>query len=347
MTSSSMTIQQISASLKRGAYAPFYFLQGSEVYYIDQIVAYIEKNALTAAEKSLNFRCYYGKEHAMNEILGRARCLPMLGKRQVVIVKEAQEMSDLHHPKGQKLLLAYLGQANPQTVLVFSYKHKTLRKKALLEAITEHGHTLFSTPKVYERQIPAWMGQFVTKAGYGITEEAKGMLQHLIGTDLRLLSSELKKLMVNISSGDKITGELVTKHIGMQRDVNNFELQRAIEIRETKKALAIVKYFSKNEKKHPAIPLVSLLATFFLKVLQIHHLRGVDGHQQAEKLQVPSYFIKDYLLAAQKHPRSLVVEHLHALHKADLQLKGVAYPATRPSEVIKELVVSLLKEPNE
>ena len=47
-------VKKIWSDLKAGKYAPVYFLQGEESFYIDLISNYIETNALSEAEKGFN-----------------------------------------------------------------------------------------------------------------------------------------------------------------------------------------------------------------------------------------------------------------------------------------------------
>ena len=108
--------------------APVYFLQGEEVYFIDLISGFIEAQLLDDAEKSFNQVVLYGGENNIPAILSNARRFPMMAERQVVIVREAQEISDLNKEAGSKMLLDYLKQPVPSTVLVLCHKHKTLDK---------------------------------------------------------------------------------------------------------------------------------------------------------------------------------------------------------------------------
>ena len=193
-----LTYQGIKKSLAEGRYAAVYFLQGTAVYYIDQIVHYIETHALPPKEKSLNLRVYYGKEQTLNEVLGRARCLPMMGTKQVIIVKEAQEMYDLQHDPGQRALAKYLENANPQTILVFAYRHKELKKKNLLQRLQQNNHVLFTTGKVYDSQIRNWIAQYVAERGCKISFEAISKLQEMLGSNLSSLANELHKIMLNL-----------------------------------------------------------------------------------------------------------------------------------------------------
>ncbi len=113
-----------------------YFLQGEEPYYIDQIARYVEENALAESERGFNQMVLYGKDADVATVLSQAKRYPMMAERQVVIVKEAQDITDFNTTTGQQLLAAYVKQPMPSTVLVLCYKYKKIdSRKALGKAL--------------------------------------------------------------------------------------------------------------------------------------------------------------------------------------------------------------------
>src|SRR5688572_27285877 len=95
------------ADLRAKKFAPVYFLQGEETFYIDLLSSYIENNVLDPAERSFNQVIVYGKDSPVNVILTHAKRFPMMAERQVVIVREAQDIPDLQKETGTRLLLDY------------------------------------------------------------------------------------------------------------------------------------------------------------------------------------------------------------------------------------------------
>ena len=150
MTQSAETVLK---KLQEGIYEPVYFIQGEEVYYIDAITQYIETSILNPAEKSFNLTVVYGKECSMETLLTQARRFPMGAPKQVVIVKEAQEMTDLKNATGQQLLLHYLQHPQPATLLVFAYKYKTIDGRSAFSKALEKKTVLVSSKKLYDRQL--------------------------------------------------------------------------------------------------------------------------------------------------------------------------------------------------
>jgi DNA polymerase-3 subunit delta len=108
------SINQLFSEIKENKLAPIYFLMGEETYYIDLISDYIESHVLTEQEKGFNQVILYGKDVSVQDIISHAKRYPMMADRQVVIVKEAQNLS-----KTIDQLIDYVKNPQTSTVLVF------------------------------------------------------------------------------------------------------------------------------------------------------------------------------------------------------------------------------------
>lgn len=336
------TPQQVLEALKNKQYAPVYFLQGEEPYYIDLISDYIEHKVLNKAEKSFNLTVVYGKEQTVSQILTHARRFPMMAERQVVIVKEAQEMQDLNSEVGQKLLKSYLINPQPTTLLVFAHKHKILDGRKSISKLLDKYAMRVTTKKLYDSQLPAWIRNYVKEKNLTITEKATLMLQEFVGNDLERLANEIEKIGINLKKETQINDEVIQKYVGVSKEYNVFELQKALLRRDIVKANQIIQYFEANPKNNPVIPIIALLFTFFSKLLIIHHSKNKPQQHLAEVLQVNPYFFNEYLLAAQNYPLQKVIENIEYLHQADLQSKGIDYPFIVEGQILKEVVFKLM-----
>ena len=202
---------EVLKSLKEGKYSPLYFLHGDEAFYIDQISNYIEKHGLSDAEKGFNLHVMYGKDVQMQTILENARRFPMMAQRQVIIVKEAQEIADLKQKAGQEKLKAYAEKPVPSTVLVFSHKHKKIDARSALAKALGKFAILVETKKMYDNQLPDWVKSYCMQQGHTISVKAANMLAEFIGNDLSRLSKEIEKLLIGYEKGKEITEDVVTK----------------------------------------------------------------------------------------------------------------------------------------
>ena len=334
--------ESVLKDLKAGRYAPVYFLQGDEPYFIDQIATYIEKHALAEAEKGFNQVVMYGKDADVTAILNNARRYPMMAERQVVIVREAKDVADLNRQEGQQMLETYVKNPLPSTVLVFCHKYKTLDgRKSLTKTLDKHA-IVVTTKKLYDNQLPDWISTYVTNAGFAIERKAAFMLTEYIGNDLERLSNEIDKVLINFKEKVQIDAALIQKYVGISKEYNVFELQKALAVRDVVKANRIVQYFEANPKNHPVIPMIAMLFSFYSRLLLIHHSGERSDAGVARLLKINPFFAKEYLLAIQKYNLPLVIRNIHFLRLADLQSKGVDSGGMTEGQLLKELVFKLM-----
>ncbi len=254
-------VKQLVTDIKSGNLKPIYFLMGEEPYYIDKISDFIEQNVLSEEEKGFNQMVLYGRDVSIDDIVANAKRYPMMAERQVVIVKEAQDLS-----RTIEKLVDYASNPQPTTVLVVNYKYKKLdKRKALYKAINKIG-VVYESKKLYENQVGEWIRRVLSPKEYSITPKASQMLVEFLGTDLSKINNELEKLQIILPKGSQITPELIEENIGISKDYNNFELRKAIGNKDVVKAQQIVNYFGENPKANPMVVTVSLLFKFFDKM---------------------------------------------------------------------------------
>lgn len=335
-------VKKILADLKGGKYAPVYFLQGEETFYIDLIADFIEANALTDAEKGFNQVIVYGKDAPMATILTHARRFPMMAQRQVVIVKEAQDIPDINKDIGSKLLLDYLTKAVPSTVLVFCHKHKTLDKRKELGKKIDQYAVVLTTKKLYDNQLPEFISTYAKDKKIPIDDQAVLALCEYVGNDLHRLANEIDKLVISLAQGESITAERVMNQVGVSKEYNIFELQKAIIQRDALLANKIVNYFESNPKKNPIIPVIAYLFSFFSKLLMASQASDKSDKGLASELKVSPYAVRDYSAALRQYPLPKIIDNIGFIKEADLQSKGVNTGSNGDGQIIRELVWRLM-----
>ena len=326
-------VKRIVADIRNGKISPFYFLFGEEPYYIDKISQFIEKNVLNEEEKGFNQMVLYGKDVSIDDIVANAKRYPMMAERQVVIVKEAQDLS-----RTIEQLVDYAENPQPTTVLVICFKYKKLdKRKKLYKSVQKHG-VLFESKKLYENQVSEWIRTILNGKGYSISHKASLLLVENLGTDLSRISKELDKLTLVLPKESQITPDHIEEHIGISKDYNNFELKKAIGERDVLKASKIIHYFSQNPKDNPFVLTVSLLYNFFSQILQYHGLNDHSPKSVASALRINPYFVGEYQIAAKNYPMKKVSAIISDLREMDLKGKGVGANALPPSDLLKELL---------
>lgn len=332
-----MTFDQILQSLKKKDYSPVYFLSGEEPYYIDVIANFIEENVLDEADKGFNQSLLYGKDVDLQNVINLAKQFPMMGGRQVIIVREAQDI------KNFDALEAYIKQPQTSTILVFCYKGKSLDKRKTLAKTIDKSGVLFESKKLYENQLPDWITKYVSTKGFTISPKASILLSEFLGNDLSKITNEVDKLCILIPAGSLISPEIIEKNVGISKDYNIFELNNAIGAKDFDKVMRIVQYFAANPKGNPFVVTISTLHGFFLKVMTYHFAPDKNPDTLAALMKVNKFFMKDYQLAAKNYPPKKISAIFELLNEYDLKSKGVNNPSVEDGELLKELVYKILK----
>lgn len=331
-----MTYEQILENLKNKKFHPVYLLTGEESYYIDCLTDVLEEEVLLEEEKDFNLTVVYGKDTDAGTIADYAKQYPMMAERRVVIVKEAQEVKDLEE------LLSYVENPLTTTLLVLCYKYKKLDKRKSFAKAIEKGGVFYESPRIYENKIPDWIRMYVREKGFGIQAKACLLLAEQLGSDLTRIVNEVDKLLINVPAGTEINDKLVEKYIGIHKDYNVFELQRALGNRDIFKANQIAGYFAGNPKENPLVKIVAILLSFFIKVLMFHQLKDKSKNAAALALGVNPYFVQDYQTAAHQYKPGQITRIVSLLREYDMKSKGVDNVSADDGELLKELVFRIL-----
>ena len=329
-------IINIINDIKQGNIKPIYFLMGEEPYYIDKLTEYIENNILTDEEKGFNQMVLYGKDVTVEDIVANAKRYPMMADRQVVIVKEAQELS-----RTIEKLESYAENPQPTTVLVIAYKYKTLDKRKKVTKVIDRNGLVFESKKLYDNQVGDWIKRVLSGKGYSIEPKGAAMLVEFLGNDLSKISNELDKLAIVLPKGSTITPKLIEDNIGISKDYNVFELRKAIGEKDQLKAYKIADYFAQNPKDNPLVMTVGLVFGFFTQLLQYHGLKDKNPANVAKMLRVNPYFLKDYDIALRNYPMRKVSGIVATLRDIDVKSKGVGANSIPQSDLLREMLVKI------
>ena len=329
--------RQIVTDIQKGQIKPIYFLMGEEPYYIDKITDFISNSILSEEERGFNQMTIYGRDSSVEDIVSHAKRFPMMAERQVVIVKEAQDLV-----RTIEKFTDYAENPQPTTVLVICYKYKKLdRRKKLHKLIAKNG-VMFESKKLYENQVQDWIMKTLKSRNYAISIKSAQMLVEFLGTDLGKIDNELTKLQLILPEGTTITPEIIEENIGISKDYNNFELRKAVGLKDTVKAHRIANYFGQNPKDNPLVVTVSLLFSFFSQLLQYHGLNDKSKGTVAKTLGVNPYFVSDYVAAARNYPMKKVSHAINLIQETDMKSKGVGAANVSQGDLLKELLVKIM-----
>jgi len=331
-----MAAEKIISGWKKKQYKPVYWLEGEEDYYIDQVVNYAEHHILSESEAGFNLTVFYGKDANWADIINACRRYPMFSERQVVLLKEAQQMRDIDK------LEPYIENPLSSTILVVSYKEKKVDGRTSLSKLLKKNAEVLTTKKMYDNQLPDWTHDLVISKGYEISQKALLLLVDHIGNDLNRIDNEVEKILVNLGTRKNITEDDVEKYVGVSKEYNPFELQAAVVKKDLPKAIRIVQYFEANPKAAPIQLVLPTLFNLFSKTYMVFGQTAKDDKSVAVNIGVNPFFVKDYMATAKNYGYEGVEAALLLLHEYNLRSVGVNNAGSSDASLMKELLFKMM-----
>ena len=282
----------------------------------------------------------YGKDTNFSEVLSLARQFPMMGDKQVIILKEAQEikMTD----KEAKALLQYAENPVESTLLVIAYKYKKVdARKAFAKALTK-GKMLFHSEKMKDYDVPKWIDQELRTLGLKAKPNIPVLLSQYLGTDLSRINNELQKLKMILKSDENLDEKAIEKHIGISKDFNVFELIKALGKKDEVNSFKIAHYMGKS-KATSLIMAMGSLYNFFSNLIIFHTMKGDSPQNQASVMGLNPYFLKEYAEAARCYNLKHCTRCISILREIDLKSKGLGAINMTDGELLREMVFKILR----
>ena len=327
MAKKEITFEEICRDITARKFQPVYVLMGEEPFFIDQITDLLLKSVLEESERDFNQIILYGADTDAISIINAARRFPMMSEYQLIVVREAQLVRDI------ELLSSYVKNPLSSTILVINYKYKTLDRRRALAAATDKNGILYESKKIPDYKMPSFITSLMQQRSIGIDPKAAQMLSDFLGNDLNRLNKELDKLAIILAekASKRITPELIEQNIGISKEYNNFELIKALAMKDILKANRIVQ-----------MPL-PVLFNYFSNLLICYYSkdRSESGLMTALGLR-GTYQVKDYLLGMKNYPAMKVFNLISDIRTTDAKSKGVENSSATDADLLKELLYKIL-----
>ena len=332
-----ITYQEIIQQVKAGDFRPIYYLMGDEAYYIDRLSDYIVERALTEDERDFNLTVLYGPQTTGEEVVNAAKRYPMMAERQVVVVREAQSLPH------REVLAFYAQKPMPTTVLIICHKNGTLDRRTALAKDIQKAGIVFESNKLYERELPGFVSNYVRRKGAEITPDASQILCEHVGADLNRLAGELDKLIVAVGERHRIDAQVIQDNIGISKEYNVFELLAALSVKDVVKANRIVKYFDSNPKNFALQPVLSSLFKFYADLMLAYYSQVKSEEGIAAWLEQSTWQVRRNITPAmQRYTAMKVYQIIGEIRRTDGASKGVGGQKTSDGDLLKELVFFIL-----
>jgi DNA polymerase-3 subunit delta len=331
-----MSVDKIISNWKKDSFKPVYWFEGEEEYYIDKLVDYAEHHILSEGESSFNLSVFYGKDADWASVINACRRYPMFAKRQVVLLKEAQQMRDIEK------LEPYIDNPLSSTVFVVSYKAKKMDGRSRLAKVLKEKGEVLTTKKMYDNQLPEWANELVQSKGYDISQNAVMLLVDHIGNDLSRIDNEIEKILVNLGGRRNITDDDIEQFVGVSKEYNVFELQDALVKKDLSKAMRIIQYFEANPKAGPIQLVLSSVYNYFSKIFSMFGMSDLSENAVKPLFYNNIFAARQAIDAMSNFGYDGVESTLLLLHDYNLKSVGVNCIGGEDASLLKELVAKMI-----
>ncbi len=338
--------ERLRKQIAQRRFAPVYLLMGEESYFIDTLCDALASTVLAPEEQAFNQITVYGKDSDAGQIVNLCRQMPMMGSREVIIVKEAQQLRNIEK------LAHYTSKPQPTTILVVCHKERSVDKRSAFYKQCAAAGAVFESVRPRDYEIGPWLTSFIASKGLNIGPKALQMLTDHLGCDIAKISNEIDKLTVALPAGTTdITDAHIERNVGISKDFNNFELCNAVAVKDVARAMRIADHFARNPKDNPLLLTVMALFGQFRDMFIINYLRwqsrrkGVPFPQDAELMRI----LKKNNMFAVRELKDLsagwdnrkVFNILGLLREYDGKSKGIDAGAAGDGELLRELLLKI------
>ena len=308
--------QKFYRDLEKGSLASLYFLFGEEPYLLNQCVDRFKFAVLTEGAIDFNYSLFYASDADVSSVRDAVETLPMMAPKRLVILKEAQELTD----KEWSVLDALISKPVDSTVFVIMASRVDKRKKHIRLIMETADCVEFKKP--YDNQIPGWVKHIAGTLNLDIADDATLLLSKLVGSHLTEIEGELRKLADFIGDQRRIEVSDVAQAVSRSKEENVFDFTRAMG--ESDRVRALEHLVHLLDQGQSEIGIVSLLARHMRMLLSVKRgsEQGLSGAKLAQFAQVPPYFLENYVMQSRLWTVKKLEHTLVVLAETDKALKS-------------------------
>ncbi len=234
------TEQELRRRLKKGEYASFYLLTGSEDYLRDGYEKQIAERLFPAGEDPFNLRRFDMDKTDPDEAVEAMVTLPLMADRKLVILHglRPEKLGEGQY----RLLFDTLSDLPPTTVVICSIPDtgKRGKKTASLCRLAEKTGALLELQPRSRNELHRMLQKKAETAGVLMDGAACDALLNGRGAALLELQPEMEKLIAAAGEGGRITAELVDTLVTPDISASSFDIAKKLLAGKTDAALHIL-----------------------------------------------------------------------------------------------------------
>ena len=305
---------ELERSLREGV-RPLYLLLGSEIFLRRVAAQTITEAALSRTLlREFNESAFSLLTDPVQSAIAAAEQLPMMSDMRVVRIRDFAKLREAD----EDVLIRYLNNPAPTTVMIFSADELDKRKKAtkvLLDTCT-----VVDFPPLKDAEAKAWAKSRLKELKVTADDQVLSEIIRLVGTDVQTLFNELEKLASAAASTSRITPDLIDELIGRSRELSNFELGDHLLAGNRKRALETLHRLLEDGAE--PVMLVGLIAGNYHRLALGKHLLARGGREEVfRNIGLPPFKRDAYISTLQRSTAEKIARGIQLTAATDLAIK--------------------------
>jgi DNA polymerase III subunit delta len=312
----SLSRSDLDRSLRENKVESLYLLVGTERYLRTVSARAITDAALTGTLlrefNETSFSLFLSD--TTRSAIAAAEQLPMMSDRRVVRIRDFANLREAD----ENLLIAYVSNPAPSTVVIFIADDLDKRKKATKSLLDKC--TVVDFPPLKDAEAKTWVKNRLKELKTTADDRVISELVRLIGTDVQTLFSELDKLASAAHDTGSITLEVVDELIGRSRELSNWELGDHLLAGNRKRALETLHRLLEDG----AVPvmLVGLIAGNYHRLALGKQLLMQGGVAEVfRNISMPPFKRDAYIETLRRTDADKIAQGIQLIAATDLALK--------------------------
>ncbi|MFP4037663.1 MAG: DNA polymerase III subunit delta [Desulfobacteraceae bacterium] len=319
--------------LKAGRLEPYYLFYGPDEYRIEQVLDRLRDSWEPAASRDFNVETVYAdKNLSAGEIIGRAKCLPLMAGRRLIIVRRTEALD----PAEAERLVDYL-EAPADTSCVVFISGRTSFNTKFYKRFRDNSRAV-AFEELRGSGLSAWIRATARELGLNIDARAMEILQEVVGNRLRELREEMEKL--KLRHGDSPVGEeQVRESAARSRSFTIFELMNLVSEKKAGQAVSVLGRYLEEGGPMEHLGVLGMLNRQVRLLWQTKSLlrEGVREADLPRRLSIKNFAAKKLVKQARNFTEPELEKALFLLYEADGRVKS----GSRPALELEALILNL------
>jgi DNA polymerase-3 subunit delta len=292
---SAHSFRDVMQELQKGVLHPVYLLYGTEALLIDDLVYRIQQQALPHGIDDFNYTRIHYDETPIQLAVQEAETIPFMSEHKVVHVQNCMVFTTGKSPRVDHepdALQAYLENPASYTTLILTVNAEKLDERKKLTKTAQRKACVVQVTALKENECREWIMGEVRRQGVQITPDGAARLILSVGTNLRMLRSEIEKLALYAGEGGTIDEAVVDALATRTMEQNIFVfIDEVVRVR-VDRAMRMMYDLLKNKEEPIKLLFMITRQVRIMYQVKVQSGRGYTLQQIAQQLGTHPYAAK-------------------------------------------------------